>query len=108
MSKKFDEMDSKERGTLMGNILGYPDCCIKEHVDFEGARGIHVSQTRGTNNPFMGTGFIPCEKCWNLSEEELTATINKKRHPEMETFSVEAIKYRSSDSLFHIIEKYYN
>ena len=86
MSKKFDEMDYKERGWLFGTIYGYPDCCIKEHVDCEGPHGLLVKESRGEDNPFMGTGFIPCEKCWERTFDDMLFVINKKRHKELPPF----------------------
>lgn len=105
MSKKFDEMSSDERGWLFGTIFGYPECCIKEHIDCEGPHGLIVKETRGDNNPFMGTGFIPCEKCWNRSEEEMLYTINKNRHCDMPPFEKHADTF---DDLMKIVQKYYN
>lgn len=104
MNKTFKEMDYKERGWLFGTLYGYPECCIKEHVECDGPHGLIVKDTRGEDNPFMGTGFIPCEKCWHRSEEEMTYIINKKRHNDMPPFE----KYADTfDDLMKIVEKYY-
>ena len=103
-SKKYDEMDFIERGWLMGKLYGYPDCCIKEMVEYTGAYGLHVLETRGRGNPFMGTGFIPCEKCWNIPYDTMLKTINEKRHPDLEPF----MRHDCFENLMAVIEKYYN
>jgi hypothetical protein len=60
-----------DRARRIGNLCGYPDCCIDEFIKRD-----------WDNRPkrkFHGTGYVPCEACNEKSGLELIATINEKR-----------------------------
>lgn len=56
----------------IGNLLGFPSCCIKEFITLD-----HVG---GPKRKLTGTGYVPCESCNDLfSEEELISRIMENR-----------------------------
>lgn len=58
----------------MGVLYGFPECCIQwwEQRTIE-------DEVSHVPTLFDGTGYIPCPECRQKSEEELEATINKRR-----------------------------
>lgn len=66
----------------MGAYFGYPSCCVQEFVDFVKHldSGKHID--RGLRK-LTGTGYVPCVKCNEKSEQDLLSEIAKNRaHPE--------------------------
>ena len=60
-----------ESWTLWGRYFGFPECCVKSFLTME-----HVG---GLDRKLWGTGYIPCLKCNEKSEDELVETINSTR-----------------------------
>lgn len=65
------DLISKEGVSTLGKYLGYPSCCTDEFVS--GSRS-HIGGRK-----LEGTGYIPCKKCNNKTEEELLNTIKENR-----------------------------
>jgi len=61
----LDKMQSR------GEFFGFPQCCIDDFLSRERAPN--------ESRKFCGTGYIPCPKCNELSEEEIVTNINKRR-----------------------------
>jgi hypothetical protein len=57
---------------VIGLYLGFPECCIKS-FRVRGACDIEPGF------PLEGTGYVPCPKCIDKSEDELKAAIEKNR-----------------------------
>lgn len=69
-------MKIKYQIDMIGLYLGFPECCIKSFRT-RGACDIEGSF------PLEGTGYIPCPKCGQKSEEELIEAIEKNRMCEL-------------------------
>jgi len=55
---------------LLGEFLGYPDCCIQAFLKRD---------KKPTSFKLRGTGYIPCEECNKLDEKTLIERIQSKR-----------------------------
>lgn len=58
-----------------GKHFGYPDCCIKA---FYAELNLSPSIPKRTRK-LWGTGYIPCERCNALTEQQLIDNINLRR-----------------------------
>ena len=61
----------KDNFYIFGKYFGFPDCCIESFYTLE-----HVG---GPPRKLSGTGYIPCLKCNEKTEEELIAAIQENR-----------------------------
>lgn len=68
MSKEYT---LEESWTIRGRYYGFPECCIESFLTLS-----HVS---GPDRKLDGTGYVPCLKCNEKSEEELIQIINSNR-----------------------------
>tara|TARA_B100000700_G_scaffold264816_1_gene302798 strand:+ start:14442 stop:14795 length:354 start_codon:yes stop_codon:yes gene_type:complete len=59
---------------LQGIIYGYPKCCIKNFLN-DVDKGGKVDY----ESVFLGTGYVPCEKCAMLEENTLNNIIHNNR-----------------------------
>lgn len=78
--------EQKPRWTLIGKLLGYPECCIESFIsDFEQ----NLNKPREPR-PFDGTGFLPCLSCVDKINEHGKAffvkQINSRRDPRLDKF----------------------
>ena len=60
---------------LSGVYYGFPRCCIEEFVLYAESGSYLERETR----KLSGTGYVPCTKCNQKSEEELVKIINDNR-----------------------------
>jgi hypothetical protein len=60
-----------------GEYLGYPKCCVDGFVAIW--EDVIINRVKAPVRKLAGTGYIPCTVCNELSEEELTRTIEKGR-----------------------------
>lgn len=71
MKNKIDE--DRLHTYVWGYFYGFPKCCIDEF-----ALLLDECEDR-SNRKLDGTGYVPCEKCNEKSEEELVSTIKSNR-----------------------------
>jgi hypothetical protein len=62
--------EQKQHFIKMGKLFGYPQCCIDEFLVLDIPRPIRK---------FNGTGYLPCAKCNEKSEQEMLDIIAKNR-----------------------------
>jgi hypothetical protein len=62
--------EKQEYWTKMGLMYGYPMCCIEEFLIVEIPRPVRK---------FSGTGYIPCAKCNEKTEQVMIDEIEKNR-----------------------------
>lgn len=65
----FDGETWNVRTIRLGEYLGFPKCCIDEFISVD----------RAPSRKLSGTGYVPCVKCNDKSEEELIAAISENR-----------------------------
>lgn len=69
--------------TELGNVLGYPECCVDFFIQ---NCGFNREWTTYINsNPFSGTGFISCPRC-SENYERTKKFIELHRHPSLPKF----------------------
>lgn len=73
--RKLNNTDFVVGFVIQGLQFGYRQCCIGEFV----IRYINNTYTDRGERKFRGTGFVPCIKCNELSEEEIINDIEKNR-----------------------------
>lgn len=64
-------MNKDDSFYVFGTFFGFPECCIKSFYTME-----HIG---GPGRKLTGTGYIPCLKCNEKTEEELIAVISENR-----------------------------
>jgi len=64
---------------LLGLLLGYPTCCIKEFEEYFNAIKSGNYKPR-EDRKLKGTGYVPCETCnEKYSESQLIENIEENR-----------------------------
>ena len=73
---------------LQGKYFGYPNCCIEAFI----------KDKQQQNSVFLGTGFLPCQKCNKQTPKVLIEKINTNRVcPSLFTLGASSVVFGSED-----------
>jgi hypothetical protein len=68
----FDGETWADRAERLGLALGFPKCCVAEWIN-------EIDLPSHQRRKLDGTGYIPCRKCNEKTEDELVSVINTNR-----------------------------
>ncbi len=77
---------SKPLHLVVGEYLGYPECCIQEFINTMHLYHAPEFDRGQSDRPLHGTGYCPCTDCSEKSDKELLAAIDARRDPTAHPF----------------------
>jgi len=72
---------SKPLHLVVGEYLGYPECCIQEFINTMHLYHLQEFDQGQSERPLHGTGYRPCTDCCEKPVKELLAAIEARRDP---------------------------